>query len=181
LAFGIDNLDGRVLRFITGLNDDLFFVSGLLIRLFTESNSFNNGVEFNLTRKFGNNHGIIWIPIDQFLAFLDFLPIFYKKVRTVRNNLLVHDFAISIDNLDFARTTQYNMIGSFVTLFFYGTYVFEFYCTFVLGNDGRFGSNIGCCTPNVERTKCQLCTWLTDRLCGDDTHSFTQLYTLAGS
>src|SRR5690606_37688612 len=41
--------------------------------------------------------------------------------------------------------------------------------------------NVGRRTTDVEGTECQLCSRLTDRLCGNNTYSLTQLNAFAGS
>ena len=46
----------------------------------------------------------------------------------------------------------------------------------VLGNDSGVCGCVTCDTTGMESTKCQLCSWLTDSLCCDDTYCLTLLY-----
>ena len=51
----------------------------------------------------------------------------------------------------------------------------------VLRDDTGIGGSVTCHTTGVERTQCQLCTWLTDSLGSDHTNSLTLLDHTTGS
>ena len=87
------------------------------------------------------------------------------------------NFRMRIYDTQLRQTTDYDL-----ALFRFrinGTQLINLKYSVVFRNQTVLRRNIRCDTADVERTKRQLCSRLTNRLCGNDTNDFTFLHHLS--
>ena len=177
------NGQSRCFGLITELGDYFFTETGRFIRFFFVSLSFDQIFRTDPTTEFSNDQRIERVPFAKQIVLLDFLPVFHKQFRTVRNIMRNQDnIGILIDNPQFSQTADNDITFLTVILcIFYRTQFLEFYDTVVFRFQRVLGRDVTCRTTHVECTQGQLCTRFTDRLCSNGTDSFTHLYQLTGS
>ena len=87
-----------------------------------------------------------------------------------------YNVRILIHKTHFSQTT-YHYLGRFTCFIndIHRTEFLKFQTCRILGHNACIRSDIRRRTTSMECTQCQLCTRLTDRLCSDDTNSFSLL------
>ena len=85
VAVLIHNVEARVLRLETALDDHLVVDVGLLVSLHTVGHALDDVVELDSTGHVGQNHGVERIPIGDQVALLDGVAMLEIEVRTVRH------------------------------------------------------------------------------------------------
>src|SRR5690606_36348304 len=103
----------------------------------------------------------------------------HEQIRSVRD-VVRHDHLVgfSVNNSEFTRTSKDHTLFLTIVVTLNKSNVFKLDTTAELRHHLRLSRNVGGRTTHVERTKCQLCTRLPDRLCSNYTNCFTQLYRL---
>ena len=173
----VDNLDDWVLSLILRLDNYALRKAGLLVTLLAVGNTLDNALVDNLTIGLGNDNGVIWVPLTDKVTLLNLNAILHIECSTVRQCVSVErNIGVWIDNTEL-RLTRYNdvdrLIRAILTL--NRTQVIDLEATIVLRNNICLNGQATSDTTDVERTESKLCTWLTDRLCGDDTDNLTLL------
>ena len=170
--FAANDFDAWVFLLVFCLNNNFLRESGLLIDFSFEGNSFFNSVEVNRSIFFSDDHTVERIEFTNHIILLHNISCVYKQNRTVRKIHCSHgDTCFRIVDFQFSRTSNNNSNCNVVFFSFNCTKIFDFNDTRVFRFQVRINSRTRRSTTRVERTKSQLCTWLTNRLCSNNTNS----------
>ena len=183
VAFGIHDIEGRVLGTLTALDDDLVLQAGLSVALDTVGDVLDNILEGDATGDVGNNNGIVRIPLgNKFVLGQHVAGSLVKLGAVGQQGREEGNVGIGIDNTHFSRTTHDNMVAvALVVGIRHGTEFVDDETAFVFGLQAGGGTNVSTGdTTDVEGSQGQLSTRLTDSLCGDDADGLTLLDHLAG-
>ena len=182
-AVGIDDVDGRALGLVSGLDDHLVAVHGILVRHFlAEGYAVDHVLETDLTGGFDDGGGVVRIPFADHVALLHGLAVLLVQDGAVGNIIVrVGNTRVHIDQAHLGHSAHDDVLRTVFGLALDGTELFEDQFAVVLGLDGGIGRGAGSGTTDVEGTQGQLGTRFTDGLCGDNAHHFALLDHPAGS
>src|SRR5690554_5188238 len=168
---------------VTRLDDHLLLQTGLLVRFHLVGDTFQEVLELDPTGCLRNDYRIERVPFADQIALLYLVVVVVIEFGAVGDIVRKqHDLGVGIDNSHFNQTAYHHLVGfAFSILTLHVTKLVKFQDTVVFGDDPVFGGDVGGDTTHVECPESQLCTRLTDRLGGDNTHRLTFLYHLAGS
>ncbi len=174
---GIDYFDRWDLCFVPRFDDNFLPVTGLLVYLFLIGYALFNILKLDFTCICRDNYSIIRIPWTNAITLINFLAIFHIEYSSVRNMIgYEHFFIFRIFNPYFACTAYDNIL--------LGSIFIRIGCCFEaivlqnateLSRQLRFGFHTRGGPANVECTKRQLCTGLTNGLSSNNAHSIALL------
>ena len=178
VAVGILDMDTRYDVTVLRFGDDHFLQTRSFVRLDAVGRAFDEVIEDDLTRDFGDDEGIEGVEFEERLTLLDLFTFSEEELSTVRHlDRAEDDLRILIGDLQLGHTADDDIDG-LATIFgshFGDTQVIEGDDTIVLSSDTIARSDVRSYPPDVEGTERQLCTRLTDRLSSDDPDDLTLL------
>src|SRR5450830_988031 len=171
-VFGTRNLDFFTL-FVQQLNLWTQCFTCCATTTFRIDHAFFDVLEFHSTCVFGNDRTCQWIPCCQCGTSFDHHAIFNDQCCTVRYFMTFTLTAVVVSDQDFAGTGNHDLIAFTVR------HITHRCCETDRTVGFCFNRRSNRCTrrrtTDVERTHCQLCTWLTDGLRSDNTDCFTSI------
>ncbi len=176
----VNDLDGRALRPVTGIDNDLGRVTRLFVDSFFEGKVRNEIAIANATGLLRDDHGVVRIPVIEHVALLDRLTVLHLELRTVDHIVLRNDTVGSwLDDVDHTGARDNNVDVLRIARIRYKSDTVELNSTIELGDNSTLRHRKRSGTTSVERTKCKLRTRLTDGLRSDRTDGFTSVHHLA--
>ncbi len=130
---------------------------------------------------FRNNDCVVRIPlVDQF-TFRDFRSILHHQHRTVGHVVLCQHAVITIENGHNAAAAEHECALAFVCFDFDGFDAFVVKLPIELRGDLRLRCDHARRAARVERAERELCSWLADRLGGNNPDRLAHLHKFAGA
>ena len=122
VAISIHYLDGRNQLTVAVFRNHFILETSLLINLHLVGSTLDDVLVSNLTRCLSNDHSVVWIPLNDFVAFLKLRTVFHFQDTTVRN-VVGHycTTSLHIDQTHLSSTANYDVLT-----------VLAFYCTNIL-------------------------------------------------
>ena len=104
-------MDGGVLGFVPGLDDDLLLVEGVFVgRLLPECDALDEAVEGYCTGQLGDGDGVVCVPLADAVSLGDVGSVLLEELGTVGDVVLGEgDAGVDVDDAHLGCTADYDL------------------------------------------------------------------------